>query len=94
MITLPLVHCGINDVGWLVGPHDERFFWVPLQLRNGIERPGVRIIGRCERTTLDTSRLVYGEEWTRVRDGGRLLGDFEEMASGSRSSVILGVDCF
>lgn len=31
---------------------------------------GVRIIGQFERLTMDMSDFVYGEEWTRVREGG------------------------
>lgn len=56
--------------GWVLGPDGELLCWIPWHLRTGLERPGVRIIGQFERLTMDMSDFVYGEEWTRVREGG------------------------
>ncbi|CAG7853488.1 SubName: Full=Uncharacterized protein {ECO:0000313/EMBL:CCA76372.1} [Serendipita indica DSM 11827] len=47
----------------------------PPQFRDGLERPGVRIIGRVQRLSVDTTQFVHGEEWTRVKDGGTIPED-------------------
>ncbi|CAG7846463.1 SubName: Full=Related to WD40-repeat protein (Notchless protein) {ECO:0000313/EMBL:CCA66915.1} [Serendipita indica DSM 11827] len=60
-------HCRIEVDGWLRGPNGKVLFWVPPEIRTGLERPGSSIIGRCQRTTLDTSRFMYGEQWTCVK---------------------------
>ncbi|CCA75010.1 related to WD40-repeat protein (notchless protein) [Serendipita indica DSM 11827] len=70
-------HCRMNDDGWLAGPNGERLVWIPSIFRVGFEQRGVRIIGRCRRLKMDVSRFVHGEEWTRVKDGGRVLSDYE-----------------
>ncbi|CCA76882.1 related to WD40-repeat protein (notchless protein) [Serendipita indica DSM 11827] len=72
---LPSCSCSIDDRGWLSTPWGDPLFWIPPQFRTGFERPGVRIIGQCERLTVDTSRFVHGLEWTRVAECGPLLDD-------------------
>ena len=74
-------YCAIREGGWLFGAHDERLFWLPPPFRTGLEHAGVPLIGQphqCQQTVLDTSKFVHGEEWTRVREGGRIPDDLEE----------------
>ncbi|CAG7845863.1 Uncharacterized WD repeat-containing protein alr2800, partial [Serendipita indica DSM 11827] len=68
-------YCRVGDDGWLFGPSSQRLFWVPPPFRAGIERPGVGIIGQVQRLGVDTTQFVHGEEWTRVKEGGKIPED-------------------
>ena len=53
----------------------ERLCWIPEQFREGLGRHGVLVIGQCTKTNLNFTKFVHGEEWTKVKDGGRILND-------------------
>ncbi|CCA76372.1 hypothetical protein PIIN_10365 [Serendipita indica DSM 11827] len=72
---LPNQYCRVSDDGWLLRPSSQRLFWVPSQFRAGMERPGARIIGQVQRLGVDTTQFVHGEEWTRVKEGGKIPED-------------------
>ncbi|CAG7845869.1 COMPASS-like H3K4 histone methylase component WDR5B {ECO:0000303/PubMed:19567704} Short=AtWDR5B {ECO:0000303/PubMed:19567704} [Serendipita indica DSM 11827] len=72
---IPNRYCRVGNDGWLLGPNGQRLCWIPPQFRDGLERPGVRIIGRVQRLSVDTTQFVHGEEWTRVKDGGTIPED-------------------
>ena len=51
---------------------EERLCWIPEPFRVGLGRQGVLVIGRYTKTNLNMTKFVHGEEWTKVKDGGRI----------------------
>lgn len=76
MNSVPNCHCTINKDGWMTDPDGDLMFWIPLHLRTGLVRAGVRIIGQCERLEVDTSKLLQGNNWGRLNESGKGVDGF------------------
>ncbi|EMD36334.1 hypothetical protein CERSUDRAFT_95666 [Gelatoporia subvermispora B] len=53
------------NAGWIKGPRDELVMWAPGDYHRGMLMPRTYVLIGRYRATLDLSRFVHGDQWTR-----------------------------
>ncbi|EMD30251.1 hypothetical protein CERSUDRAFT_38156, partial [Gelatoporia subvermispora B] len=53
------------DSGWIKGPRNELIMWAPKDYYHGMMMPRTKVLVGRDRATLDVSRFVHGDRWTK-----------------------------